>query len=122
MDIKHTKARCHLCFKQFIITELLHPKPDVYLFINRQLEIKYFDWNKSSNITQQVNHILSTNPELALENENTKGITALKLIEKLSKENVRLISKVERCPRCSLKFLNKNNKTTCIEQATPLFL
>lgn len=78
--------------------------------------------NKKSNILIGINHILSTNPELALENENTKGITALKLIEKLSKEHVRLISKIERCPRCSLKFINKNNKTIRIEQATPLFL
>lgn len=122
MDIKHTKARCNLCFKQFIITELLHPKSGVYLFINTQQEIKYFDWNKTPQITQQVNHILSTNPELALENENTKGITALKLIEKLTKENVTLIYKKERCPRCCQKYINKNNKTTRIERATPLFL
>lgn len=121
MKIAYFKTRCFVCWKGFEIAQLPDSAYGEYLFIDyKNREFKYFNWFENGEIENVIKHVLAENEKLQLENDNTKGNTAIKLVGLLADFKFEPIFGYVKCPRCSTKFHSFPNNRTRIGEINKL--
>lgn len=70
----------------------------------KKQEFRYFEWSNDSKNGVIVDELIKSNFKLQVDNDNTKGNTATKLISYLADGNFEPILGYAKCPRCSCRF------------------
>lgn len=113
MKISYFKTRCFVCWKGFEVALLPDSAYGEYLFIDyKNREFRYFNWSESGETEKVIKLVFTDNEKLQIENDNTKGNTAIKLVGLLADSDFEPIFGYVKCPRCSTRFHSiPNNKT-----------
>lgn len=121
MRITFFKSRCLVCLKGSEVPLLSdYSYGDSIFFDKKELKYSYFSWFDNTEIESCIKEYFTSNPEIQLLNDNTKGNTAKQIVGLIADGEKEFILNYNRCPRCGLKFIYVSDIKTEIKEIETL--
>ena len=121
IELETRAKRCLCCLVRFEVPFLKESENHIRLFYDAETkDYGFYSWEVDGENEAVIKTVLENNVELAIENDNTKGETALRLIGHLADGHFEPVINNYHCPNCGSTNQNCKSKGTKIMEVKRL--